>query len=1004
MGRASTVIICSLFVFIFAQPMYASADSEVGVQYNTDYDTVYGMKGTHFLFFNGSGIDLVDVRNNSILDSESCSSSPRISANRQYVMCSNAVYEHNGTQLHVVRLGNIDMESRPSDNATVIVSGNQQQNSECFGVSGWGSLQVVSGGSTIATIQVKYTDAHGTYASASIKEAIMMEDKPEIYVLFRKNTNQYTCAPGTQYYTAKLNYTTVSSWVINAGQITESGHGSVSGCGEASFSAIEYGAFFTHFGAPTGDGGVGVCHKTNSIATGAWIQYPSQTYTTSFTSPKCYATATDSGSVSGHFVSLIEGEDVQISKAPVRIACNSASNVTVLTSNSWFTVWNDEDGDGDNDLQDQFPLEPTQWDDMDGDGYGDNPLGNFSDDCITTPGTSSIISLGCPDSDGDYYADKDEAFPSDASQWNDTDYDGYGDNLGGTRGDYCPTEYGTSTRNNTLGCPDNDFDGWADFQDVFVNDSSQWADRDGDGYGDELIGFQGDVCPDILGSSTIDRFGCIDSDGDGWSDLGDKFPYNSSIWADLDNDGYADENDAFPTDLTQWHDADGDGHGDNPYGTLGDWFPNDPTRWQDSDRDGVADEDDAFNSDATQWNDTDGDGYGDEESGNRADAFPNDPTEWKDSDDDGVGDNADDFPFDPTQVTDSDGDGMGDNPMGIGADKFPDESTQWADIDGDGYGDNPDGVNPDAFITDPTQWNDTDGDGYGDSPIGRLPDLFPNNPTQWEDADEDGLGDNQNGTDADPYLNDFDNDGYNDSIDILPKLASQGDLDNDGCMDDVDVFPTDYKECSDFDGDGEGDNADIDDDNDGWSDNDEIRLGTDPFGASDTPVESFEIVVPGTAIGLGAWDLIGIFGGVPIFSWLAFGFATRNARCARYEDMLNSATSRIELENVAYKWEYSLMLRLLGPHQGIRLERLRAELDAGFEEAETDTTQMGVDQTQYVETQEAAKEIPQLETVQSPPAQMAGTPAADGYEWLDADGTKWYRVTGSGSEWTRWES
>ena len=44
-----------------------------------------------------------------------------------------------------------------------------------------------------------------------------------------------------------------------------------------------------------------------------------------------------------------------------------------------------------------------------------------------------------------------------------------------------------------------------------------------------------------------------------------------------------------------------------------------------------------------------------------------------------------------------------------------------------------------------------------------------------------------------------------------------------------------------------------------------------------------------------------------------------------------NANSRDELEDVARQWEYSLMLRMLGPHQGIRLERLRAELDDVFE-------------------------------------------------------------------------
>ena len=41
------------------------------------------------------------------------------------------------------------------------------------------------------------------------------------------------------------------------------------------------------------------------------------------------------------------------------------------------------------------------------------------------------------------------------------------------------------------------------------------------------------------------------------------------------------------------------------------------------------------------------------------------------------------------------------------------------------------------------------------------------------------------------------------------------DDDNDGCPDSSDAFPLDPSECSDNDGDGLGDNADPDDDNDG---------------------------------------------------------------------------------------------------------------------------------------------------------------------------------------------
>ena len=657
--------------------------------------------------------------------------------------------------------------------------------------------------------------------------------------------------------------------------------------------------------------------------------------------------------------------------------------------------------------------------DTDGDGiankYDDNddddPWFDELDGCPIIFGNSTWDVFGCVDSDGDGYSDQGDKFPQDSTQQLDSDQDGYGDNTEGNLGDDCPRTYGTSNRNSTFGCEDLDFDGWADFEDEYVNDSSQWKDTDGDGYGDELNGFQGDACPKSAGSSTLDRFGCRDTDNDGWSDNGDALPENPTQWIDRDGDGYGDndseeatEVDLFPSDGTQWNDTDGDGHGDNPYGTQGDWFPDDPTRWRDSDQDATADEDDAFPNDGTQQVDSDGDGYGDNIDGNRGDVFPNDPNEWKDSDGDGLGDNADMFPYDPTQIEDRDGDGMGDNPMGIGADKFPDDPTQWGDIDGDGYGDNQLGNNPDLFITDATQWADRDGDGYGDNPQGRLYDLFPDNPTQWEDADEDGLGDNLAGTDADPFLNDFDNDGYNDSMDILPKLASPGDLDADGCLDEEDDFPENSQECVDTDGDGIGNNGDSDDDGDGWTDADEERLGTDSLSASDQPVDSFEIVIPGTAVGLGAWDLIGIFGGVPLFAWIGFGFATRNGRCAKYEELLNSAKSRDELEQVALRWEYSLMLRMLGPHQGIRLERLRAELDDKFENATYDENEIGYDQTNLVENE--GKEIPPInESFAGPTKETAATSTDEsGYEWFKNGEDNWYRPAGSNDEWFKFEN
>jgi alpha-tubulin suppressor-like RCC1 family protein len=662
----------------------------------------------------------------------------------------------------------------------------------------------------------------------------------------------------------------------------------------------------------------------------------------------------------------------------------------------------DTDGDG----------TPNTLDtDDDGDGFGDP-----TDACPTQFGNSTADQFGCPDDDGDGYSNIGDAFANDATQFTDADQDGFGDNASGNLPDGCPAIYGDSARGNLLGCPDADGDRWADQIDVFVNDLSQWNDSDGDGFGDSLIGFQGDACPTTIGMSTQDRFGCTDSDGDGWSDDGDLFSNNPTQWADRDGDGYGDNqsetasmSDAFSADGTQWNDTDGDGHGDNPYGTQGDWFPNDATRWQDSDRDGVADEDDAFPNDSSQIIDLDNDGYGDDANGSDPDVFPDDPTEWADTDGDEVGNNADAFPFDPSQQNDSDGDGFGDNERGSGADKFPNDSTQWSDIDGDGYGDNQDGTNPDAFIADPTQWADADGDGYGDNPTGRQADGFTDDATQWLDQDGDGLGDNLSGNNPDPYLFDFDNDGYNDSIDPLPKLASPGDLDNDGTPDVDDLFPEDFREWADSDGDGEGDNADTDDDNDGWADTDELREGTDPFSSSSQPVNSFEIVLPGTTIGLGAWDLIGMFGGIPLFCWIGFGFVTRNGRTAKYETRLREANTRDELEGVARQWEYSLMLRLLGPHQGIRLERLRAELDDRYEAQNQRLSSIEPephDQTEMVEQAMNVdeKSVPAIQP-DKPAANLSGVADGKGYEWITQDdGIAWFRIENSDSEWELFEA
>jgi len=623
---------------------------------------------------------------------------------------------------------------------------------------------------------------------------------------------------------------------------------------------------------------------------------------------------------------------------------------------------------------DQDGIGNNEDSDVDGDG-----VGNSNDDCEYSP--IYYISSGGTDHDSDGCKDDNED--------NDDDNDGIVDS-----NDSCPAGTIAWVPTNLT---DQDNDG--------CQDSSEDLDDDADGYLD-----QQDLCPKTFGNSSISGdLGCVDSDGDDRSDFNDQFPDDASEWQDSDMDQVGDNSDRFEYDATQWEDADGDGHGDNPYGTLGDKFPLNSERWQDSDADGYADEDDLFPNEKSQWADQDGDGYGDNTLGDRADAFPEDSEEWLDSDFDGLGDNTDEFPYDVSQQYDSDSDGYGDAEDGNRADRFSNDSTQWSDIDYDGYGDNPNGTNPDAFPTDATQWLDSDGDGYGDNPAGRLYDEFPNNPTQWKDYDGDGLGDNQNGTDADPYLNDLDNDGFNDTVDLLPRFASPGDMDADGCLDEVDLFPEDSRECFDFDSDGEGDNADPDDDNDGWADTDELREGTDPYSNLSQPIEGFEIIIPGTEISLGAWDLIGMFGGIPLFFWLGFGFVTRNGRTAKYESMLRKSDTRDELEGVARRWEYSLMLRMLGPHQGIRLERLRAELDDRFESMNQKLISIdgeAIDQTHLVvqEMAESEKIIPSIESLK-PSLETIGLEDGKGYEWFnDSDEGQWYRVTGSNSEWEIFQS
>ena len=529
----------------------------------------------------------------------------------------------------------------------------------------------------------------------------------------------------------------------------------------------------------------------------------------------------------------------------------------------------DQDGWSDNDATyydgDQFKGNWKQALDTDGDGFGDN----HGVDCCQTP--------------LDPNANSGDLFPYLASQYADFDGDGYGDNdTDMFNGDFCPWDYGVSWRDRN-GCLDSDSDGSSDpsdegsiFEwnithgaDVWPFDSTQWVDSDGDGYGDNDsenatnpdhfkfypaaandtdgdgfpdnwtalyngsngMGLKLDGCSDIWGNSTRPVVGCLDSDGDGYTNI---YSYDLNTSSGLRENQ---QGDAFPDLDSQWSDTDGDGFGDQLAGVEGDECPNEAGVFNgtngigcriidvaDSDGDGVINDLDTLcpttpagepvNADGCAQSELDDDNDG---VTNNLDLCASTPTgisvdaegcsleqRTSDTDGDGVNDPEDNCPATPSGETvdtkgcaesqrDSDGDGLSDlddacddTPAG-----FPildngctDENALDTDLDGDGfYGMYTYDVDPttglhtnqtgDAFPSDPTQWYDSDGDGYGDNPSPAFnADDCPNeagtsfkdflgcyddgdgwrdedepastrdDPTQWRDTDFDGFGDN----------------------------------------------------------------------------------------------------------------------------------------------------------------------------------------------------------------------------------------------------------------------
>ena len=548
---------------------------------------------------------------------------------------------------------------------------------------------------------------------------------------------------------------------------------------------------------------------------------------------------------------------------------------------------------------DLFPYLETQYMDSDGDGYGDNDTDTVNGDlCPFVYGESYRDRNGCLDSDGDGASDPSgegtflewnasvhgaDVWPFDGTQWADSDGDGYGDNQSenatnpdrfplriavandtdqdgyadnwteyyngsnaqGVQLDSCPTEWGNSTRRNltvyAYGCPDSDGDGYTDtyvydvdqetglrineLGDAFPDEPSQSKDNDGDGFGDNPIGVNGDFCPTVPGvAEGTNGPGCRvidvnDDDGDGVINELDTLCPNSPPGQTVNQDGCA------QSEL----DDDDDGVKNNA-----DLCPSTPLGVS-VDGDGCSDEQRNTDSDGDGLNDPE-DACPSTEAGQSVDESGCSEAQ-RDSDGDGVSDLDDacddtpsGFPIlsdgctdESALDTDLDGDGYSgvyaydvDPVSGLHVnqtgDAFPSDSTQWFDQDGDGFGDNPSPANnPDDCPTEAgSSYIDflgcyDDGDGYRDE---NEPESLRGDATQWRDSDFDGFGDNW----GDPSWNATRDPNWPGQFvpgatnsDYCPMTTSglqvddegchlsQRDTDVDGVMDDADNCPTEPK-------------------------------------------------------------------------------------------------------------------------------------------------------------------------------------------------------------------
>jgi hypothetical protein len=447
-------------------------------------------------------------------------------------------------------------------------------------------------------------------------------------------------------------------------------------------------------------------------------------------------------------------------------------------------ICNSVDDDCDGEVDEEAVDASTWYTDADGDGYGNDARGVTA--CEQPAGASAVggdcvdvdVSIwpGAPeycdgdDDDCDGTVDEDAV---DAATWyTDADGDGFGDpsalilacdepiSASGDATDCDDTDAAVSPAGIEI-CNgvDDDCDDTIDLESA--DESTWYADEDGDGYGDPDDSTLGCDAPAGYGADATD---CDDADAA-------INPDATEVCNDLDDDcdGAVD---AGATDASTWYaDADADGYGDPSVATSACVQPTGSV----ADALDCDDADAAINPDATEvCNDLDDDCDG------AVDEGATDASTWyADADADGYGDAST-----PTTACDQPTGSIADATDCDDADAAinPDATEVCNDLD-----DDCDGAVDDAPTNETTWYADTDADGYGDPSVSTTacdqPTGYVGNALDCDDADAtlqncvdtdgDGLSDADEiagtlGWVTDETLADTDGDGTNDLDDAAP--------------------------------------------------------------------------------------------------------------------------------------------------------------------------------------------------------------------------------------------